>query len=43
MADLVGGEANVWLVGALLLLAVGLGGALLAATRAGVTRVRTRR
>ena len=40
MAGLIGGECNVWLVVALLVLALGLAAALVAATR---RTVRTRR
>ena len=43
MASLIGGECNVWLVLALLVLALGLAGALLAATRGATVQTRRSR
>ncbi len=43
MTSLIGGECNVWLVLALLVLALGLAGALLAATRDGLMQTRRSR
>jgi hypothetical protein len=43
MASLIGGECNVWLVLALLMLALGLAGALLVATGSAVLRTRRSR
>jgi hypothetical protein len=43
MTGLIGGECNVWLVVALLMLVLGLGGALLTAIRNGDTRTRQTR
>ena len=43
MASLIGGECSVWLVLALLVLALGLAGALLAATRDGLMQTRRSR
>jgi hypothetical protein len=40
MVGVIGGEVNVWLVLALLVLVAGLGGALLAAVRSGRTETR---
>jgi hypothetical protein len=43
MTGLIGGECNVWLVVALLVLVLGLGGALLTAIRHGNTQTRPTR
>jgi len=43
MTGLLGGECNVWLVIALLMLVAGLGGALLAAVRANLPQARRTR
>ena len=43
MTGLIGGECSVWLVVALLMLALGLAGALLAATRGGTVQTRRSR
>ena len=43
MASLIGGECSVWLVLALLVLALGLAGALLAAVRGGAVQSRRSR
>ncbi len=43
MTSLIGGECIVWLVLALLVLAIGLGGALLAAVRGGTMQTRRSR
>ena len=43
MTGLIGGECNVWMVVALLLLVLGLGSALLAAARSAATPIRQTR
>ncbi|GLZ01531.1 hypothetical protein [Actinoplanes sp. NBRC 103695] len=43
MTGLIGAECNVWLVVALLILVLGLGGALMAAVRSGILQARRTR